>query len=236
MAEIGLGYGSEFQLMRFLGHHREELNMLIQNATRQYGDIKWLDFPYDDNRISGDGEWKGINCFCKHEQFAEIKAKWNNFWPQGGTSMNWDGIFTIGDTWYSVEAKAHKDESYQKCGASVDSKVIIDKAFNKTIQWLNAQPKNKWINSDCYQLANRLAFMYFCNKECGIKTRLLYIGFVNGFRRKKDEVQNAEDWMEIWNHELCTLGIDRNKVEPYISFIHPNCENESISKEKRNGK
>ena len=26
MAEMGLGYGSEFQLLRFLGHHRNELN------------------------------------------------------------------------------------------------------------------------------------------------------------------------------------------------------------------
>ena len=25
MAEMGLGYGSEFQLLRFLGHHRDEL-------------------------------------------------------------------------------------------------------------------------------------------------------------------------------------------------------------------
>ena len=29
MAEMGLGYGSEFQLMRFLGHHRDYLNDLF---------------------------------------------------------------------------------------------------------------------------------------------------------------------------------------------------------------
>ena len=29
MAEMGLGYGSEFQLLRFLGHHRNELDRLI---------------------------------------------------------------------------------------------------------------------------------------------------------------------------------------------------------------
>ena len=60
MAEIGCGYGSEFQLMRFLGHHRQDLNKMIKDATGNSGDIQWLDFPYDDNRISGDGELKGI--------------------------------------------------------------------------------------------------------------------------------------------------------------------------------
>ena len=30
MAEIGYGYGSEYQLMRFLGHHREELDKTIK--------------------------------------------------------------------------------------------------------------------------------------------------------------------------------------------------------------
>jgi len=33
MAEMGLGYGSEFQLLRFLGHHRDELNNLIHEST-----------------------------------------------------------------------------------------------------------------------------------------------------------------------------------------------------------
>ena len=32
MAEMGLGYGSEFQLMRFLGHHRDEFQMLVDNG------------------------------------------------------------------------------------------------------------------------------------------------------------------------------------------------------------
>ena len=63
MAEIGLGYGSEFQLMRFLGHHRNELNDLIHKATNTNELIEWLDFPYKDKKKSGDGEWIGIECF-----------------------------------------------------------------------------------------------------------------------------------------------------------------------------
>lgn len=227
MAEMGLGYGSEYQLMRFLGHHRDDLNTMIQNATGQYGDVKWQDFPYDDERLSGDGEWKGIECFKKLENYSEIEAKWKQYWPQRGTSMNWDGVFTIGDTWYFVEAKAHKDESYQQCSASSEkSKAVINTAFEETILWLKATPKTKWIDTNCYQLANRLAFLYFC-KQCGIEARLLYIGFVKGYRRKKDEVQSAEDWINIWKEELSTLGLDIENMSPFISFIHPDCEKDT---------
>ena len=60
---------------------------------------------------------KGIECFSKLKNYAEIKIAWNKFWSQRGDSMNWDGMSTIGDTWCFVEAKAHKEESYQKCGA-----------------------------------------------------------------------------------------------------------------------
>ena len=37
MAEMGLGYGSEFQLLRFLGHHRDELNELIHESIGMSG-------------------------------------------------------------------------------------------------------------------------------------------------------------------------------------------------------
>ena len=221
---MGLGYGSEYQLMRFLGHHREELDILIQNATGQFGDVRWLDFPYDDERISGDGEWKGIECFKRLNNYADIEAFWKQFWPQRGTAMNWDGVFTINDTWFFVEAKAHEEESYQKCSASSEaSKAIINESFRKTIDWLHAKPQTKWIDSNCYQLANRLAFLYFCH-QCGIKSRLIYIGFVKGFRRKKDEMQTADDWMNVWKEELATLGLNIQSIAQYISFIRPVCE------------
>lgn len=235
MAEMGLGYGSEFQLMRFLGHHRNELNKLIHEATNTDGQIEWLDFPYDDERISGDGEWKGMSCFKElgKEKYTEIETEWNSYWPQRGTSMNWDGVFKIEETWFFVEAKAHKAESFQKCSASSESSLkSINDAFKSTQEWLSQQGltvqlDKKWIETDCYQLANRLAFLHFCDK-CNIKARLVYIGFVKGFRRIKDEVQYAEEWWGIWKEELEALGVDIKEIAPYISFVHPNCESENI--------
>ena len=227
MAEIGLGYGSEFQLMRFLGHHRNELNDLIHKATNTNELIEWLDFPYNDNKISGDGEWIGIECFSKLSNYKEeICEKWKKFWPQKGSSMNWDGIFKIKDTWYFVEAKAHKEESFQKCSASSQNSIgKINSAFEETQKWLDIKNYRDWIKTNCYQLANRLAFIYFCNEICKINAKLLYIGFVNGFRMKKDEVHSSNEWEEIWKEEKTTLGIEQKAItKDYIFFIHPNCD------------
>ena len=235
MAEMGLGYGSEFQLMRDLGHHREYLNKLIHDATNTNGVIEWLDFPPDNERISGDGEWKGIACFKDRlgkDKYNEIEATWKGFWPQRGTAMNWDSIFRIGDVWYFVEAKAHEGESCQECSATSEViKETIRKAFESTQKWLNVKTEKDWIETNCYQLANRLAFLYFCNKKCNIQAKLVYIGFINGFRLKvgekfigvKDEVHSEDEWKKVWDRELQTLGLNKEKVAPYIFFIHPDC-------------
>lgn len=147
--------------------------------------------------------------------------------------MNWDGVFSIDDTWYFVEAKAHREECRQKCGASSEkSKATINKAFTQAIDWLKTNgclkstiSPTQWIDYNCYQLANRLAFLCFC-QQCGIKARLLYIGFVNGFRisRGKDEVQESDKWEEIYNEEFEELGLDAQRMNQYISFIYPVCE------------
>lgn len=225
MAEMGLGYGSEFQLMRFLGHHKDSLNAMVQKATNLTGEIHWLDFPQNGRRVSGDGEFVGIDCFKELDHFDSIKKAWMRFWPQRGSSMNWDAVLTIGDTWCFVEAKAHEEESFQPCTATSEvSKEKIREAFSLTANWLDATPDGNWIDSNCYQLANRLAFMYFC-KKIGIKAKLIYIGFVNGYKGIPDEVQSSEDWYAIWDNELKTLGLEHAMVDDYIAFVHPDCKN-----------
>ena len=227
MAEMGLGYGSEFQLMRFLGHHRNYLNKLIRETVKIDGEIQWLDYPTA-NRLSGDGEWEGISCFEKLENYADIAQKWKEWWPQSEKiktkTMNWDGIFKIVDTWFFVEAKANEKESYQKCGASSEkSKVKIEDAFHKTQEWLKVETEKQWIDSHCYQLANRLAFLCFCNTH-GINAKLLYISFINGFRSNTDEIHSEEEWKLIWKDEFKKLGLDKIDMSSHIYFIYPDCK------------
>ena len=225
MAEMGLGYGSEFQLMRFLGHHRNDLDKMIHLATNTSEPIEWLDYPYDGKRISGDGELTGIECFKNLTDFKDISRLWKEFWPQSGSSMNWDGIFKIGETWYFVEAKANTDEAFQKCSASSEKSIsMIRLAFDKTKNWLGVVNDIDWIDTDCYQLANRLAFICFCNEKCnGIKAKLLYVSFLNGYWKKN--VASKDDWIrDVWRLQFATLGITDETVKDYLFHIYPDCE------------
>ena len=224
MAKMRLGYGSEFQLMRFLGHHREELDTLIQNATGKFKNIKWLDYPFykgEKKRGSGDDELKGIECFENMANYQEIERNWQRFWPQSGSAMNWDGIFILDGIWYFVEAKANESEAFQLCKAKEKSFKIIDKAFFETKKWLGINNEIEWRKTNCYQLANRLAFAFFCNHICHIPTRIMYISFLNGYR--DSGVDSVEKWREIWKAEYETLGISELKIGGVLYHIYPNC-------------
>ncbi|MCQ2260877.1 MAG: hypothetical protein MJZ77_05770 [Bacteroidales bacterium] len=228
MAEMALGYGSEFQLLRYLGHHRSYLNQKIREVIGE-GEISWLDFPVDLKRDSNDGEWKTIECFSEMENFAEIKTKWGRFWPTSGNAHNWDGIFKHNDTWYFVEAKAHLEEANQECEAdSLTSIEMITRAFSKTCG--SDELAEKWIKSKCYQLANRLAFMHFC-KEQGIPAKLLYISFLNGYEKyPKENVTDSSKWDRTWEKEMNTLQLS-DELRQYIKMVTIDCH-QPAEKEK----
>lgn len=191
MAEMALGYGSEYQLLRYLGHHRNFLDSKIKKATGSNSPIEWMDYPVDNSRDSHDGEWTDIKFFKLLSQFdfGQISREWDEFWPKRGQS--WDGIFLQDGVVYVVEAKAHIKEMEQKCSAtSQDSINIIKDAFYFVTG--NKDKANTWYNSKHYQLANRLAFIHFLNKKCGIKAKICYLFFlngywINGYKNVKDE-------------------------------------------------
>ena len=115
---MALGYGSEYQLLRYLGHHRNFLDSKIKEATKSDSPIEWMDYPVDNSRDSHDGEWTDIN-FLKHLpqfDFGQISKEWDEFWPKRGQS--WDGIFLQDGVVYVVEAKAHTKEMEQKSSAT----------------------------------------------------------------------------------------------------------------------
>ena len=133
MAEMAIGYGSEYQLLRYLGHHRRFLFQKIKDVIHTQEEIEWIDYPVDEKRLSMDGEFKDVECFKVLPCYKSICEAWEMFWPQSGNSHNWDGIFKVGNTWYFVEAKAHLDEAFQNCGAkNTDSRKKIINAFEMT--------------------------------------------------------------------------------------------------------
>lgn len=207
MAEIGNGYGSEFQLLRFLGHHRNELNKYIKKAIDTDSEIEWLDFPYDDKRLSGDGEYIGIDFLCSLSDENDIRTKWEQFWPSKNKAQHWDAVAKVNDTWILVEAKAHSEEMKSNCGAGEKSKKLIENRIIELMKRKGIKPKDSWLK-EYYQKANRLLFADFLDSN-GIKCIILYIYFVKGYKNKG--IDKADDWEVLIKEQDKYLGITNNE-------------------------
>ena len=234
MAEMALGYGSEYQLLRYLGHHRKFLDKKIKEATGCDSPIDWYDYPNEPKRKSLDGEWKGIEFFQSREDYSTIEAKWKPFWPTSGNPPSWDGIFEQGGILYIVEAKAHIEEMKSKCQASSeDSKRRILDAFI-TITGDEKQAQ-KWINSKHYQLANRLAFLHFC-KTVGIEAKLCYIMFVNGYLANATKnVKSSDVFQKAWENECNKLGLTEDQRQ-HITPVFIDCSEDGFNLQNKKNK
>lgn len=236
MAEMGLGYGSEYQLLRYLGHHRNELNQNIQKNTKLKGELIWLDFPKDNNKLSLDGEFKGIDFLKDHisyNRFILLQQNWKKYWASSGSPPNWDGVILHknkdNEEWILVEAKAHLKEIESQTKSA--SNTNIKNAFHETKKRFGISNGN-WFGN-YYQLANRLAFINFLLKN-DINASLLYIYFINGYEKRKldnrkiitvenKSVQNRQAWNKIINDEYQSLGINAH-AKKFISNIFIYCK------------
>ena len=219
MAEMALGYGSEYQLLRYLGHHRNFLDSKIKEATKSDSPIEWMDYPVDNSRDSHDGEWTDIT-FLKHLpqfDFGQISTEWDEFWPKRGQS--WDGIFLQDGVVYVVEAKAHTKEMEQKCSAtSEDSIKRIKRAFKDVTG--DQSKVDLWYNSKHYQLANRIAFVHFLNKNRGIKAKICYLFFLNGYLINKNKnVEEDREFYKAFEVECKALELTDEEKEYIVTVV-----------------
>lgn len=79
MAKLGYGYGSEFQLLRFMGRHRQLLEAEIRTQIHDDGEFCWLDFGFNTSEedFIGDEERSGLDFlnelpFVNMEQITAI--------------------------------------------------------------------------------------------------------------------------------------------------------------------
>lgn len=230
MAQIGYGYGSEYQLLRFLGHHRRELERAISEQIGE-GTFEWEDFEYANPKkvISGDKELTGLG-FLKRLyplQYEKVEEEYRKYINKPDWQY-WDAVFSHNKTLYLVEAKAHiKELSSGKEEHGDKSKELILKYLQLQLQ---DYPVNRVWLQDYYQLANRLATAALLNKH-GIKTKVLYIYFLNGYRKRVVEKEgrnekifetvnlNAteEQFRSAISSELRVLGIDHDAVSGLLA-------------------
>ena len=238
MAQLGYGYGSEFQLLRFMGRHRDLLDSEIKDQINQTGEIHWLDFGFTDldETFIGDEEQKGLVFlesvpFVSAEQINAINAEIKKYKVGRMVSaQSWDALFTIGDTLYLVEAKAHCEEMLTLNHERAANDAILS-FMQDELPTLNVT--EEWIK-DYYQLANRLATTALLNKY-GIKTYTLCLFFENGYKKKaivnkklkvlSDKDTSKEEFENAIITEMNTLGISHEMVANIMApnvFINAN--------------
>ena len=203
MAQIGYGYGSEFQLMRFLGHHRHLLESEICKQTGiGEGQFNWLDFDFADRRkvISGDKELSGLSFLSKIldketvdvilKDYKRYKIRNINTW------QSWDAVFTLDKTIYLVEAKARVGE--------MASDPKERKSDNEILSFMEDNLSDLPVSSEWlkkyYQLANRLATTAFLQNYLnpkGFSAKTICIFFTNGY--SKPILGERREWNKIVN-------------------------------------
>ena len=226
MGHLGYGYGSEFQLLRFMGRHRNLLDDEIKKQINIVGNIKWLDFEFTDlrNSLIGDKELTGLQflnllSFVSNEQIQSIRNEISQF--KVGimiSKQSWDAIFTIADSLYLVEAKAYCEEMNTKDHERSANDNI--KSFMQA-QLPNVNVSCEWLRQP-YQLANRLATAALLNRN-GVKTKILYLFFENGYNKRQiiDKeiviIENKDtqksDFEDALNREMTLLGISRDTIK-----------------------
>ncbi len=207
MGRIGLGYGSEWHLLRFLGRHRGDFSRAVVEACGGES-IDWLDHPFNPAAETGDAEWKGLDFVPD----ASIRDAWAKVWPQRGNVQNWDAVGQLrhGETnaWLLVEAKAHVGEMASSCSAkSPESLHRIRAAIAHTKEAQGIPETADW-ESGYYQYANRLVVLHFL-RELGVDARLLFLYFV-GDRFPNAGVespQEKEDWDSALEKQRSHLGL-----------------------------
>ena len=218
MAQIGYGYGSEFQLLRFLGHHRNLLESTLEDALGVYdGEFYWFDFDFADRKkcVSGDSEMCGLSFLS--DKIPEISTICNELktlqWSFDRWQY-WDAVFLLGNVVYFVEAKAYKDE--MKSGNKINGGYHSEEILGFMKSQFECATKT-WLE-DYYQFANRLSTVSYLNSK-GVSCKLVNIFFVDGYYDRERGINkdtSMEAFQEEISAELKTLGLDEQTKKKFV--------------------
>jgi hypothetical protein len=149
---------------------------------------------------------------------AELAPDLERFWPSRGPQWDALGRSDAGDI-LLVEAKAHFDEVLTPpCQAGEVSRCAIEAALSETIASIGAAPRAAW-SATFYQLANRLAHLYFLRKH-GRSAWLVLVNFV-GDAEMHGPSSEAE-WEAAYRVVSYVLGLPRgHALDRHIVHVYP---------------
>lgn len=140
------------------------------------------------------------------------------FWPRRGPQ--WDALGRSDDGQILlVEAKAHIREFCSPgTSAGPDSRATIEARLAEVAHALGAVPGRPWADM-FYQLANRLAHLWFLREE-GVPAHLVLVGFLGDAEMQGPSA--PETWRAAYDVATYALGLPgRHPLSPHIIHVHP---------------
>jgi hypothetical protein len=102
--------------------------------------------------------------------------------------------------------------------ASHQARRRIELSLAEAAEYLSAKPRAPWIDT-FYQLANRLAHLYFLRTN-GVDAYLLLVNFIGD--QAMNGPRSAEEWQAGYRVVRHVMGIPvRNPLEDFVIHIHP---------------
>ncbi len=205
-SKLGLGYGSEFHLLRMLGRHRSAFDRQVLTALNSaVPNIEWLDAK-NAGANNPDAEYICIDFMKEMIDYAALYAAWREIWPSS-LGPNWDAVGKNGDEWLLVEAKAHPQEMISDCKAGTVSAKKISDQFQDIQRRHGISNAHDW-QKKYYQKANRLLVLDFLLQH-GIKAKLVFVYFINGYDQPgtNQNVKSQSDWQHLIDDQDSYLDI-----------------------------
>lgn len=206
--------GSLKWLQMAVNQHPAVLDGAILEHIGSASSIEWLS-PL----VSDDFAEYRDDAFLARIKCSQLKSALAAFWPARGPHWDALGRAATGDV-ILVEAKSHIGELCSPpTRASGGSRERIQTVLAETALACNAVPRTAWTDL-FYQLANRIAHLYFLRRE-GVPAWLGLVNFL-GDTAMSGPVSNRE-WMAAYQVAFHAMGLNaRNPLSRYIIHVYPN--------------
>ncbi len=199
--ETGLAYkGSMLQLQIYVNRFTDRINLAVAKTLRSSAEINWVS-PL---AATGYAEYRDKS-FLTALGLERHTPELADFWP--GRGPCWDGLGLISEGFgpepLLVEAKSYPQEGYSTMAAkSSESVRRIEEALDVTAVWLGLNERPPSWTHGRYQVANRLAHLYFLREVVGVEAHVIFAFFVRDPTHISTELREWERATEIMWVEL----------------------------------
>ncbi|MEI7667966.1 MAG: hypothetical protein WCI62_03135 [Erysipelotrichaceae bacterium] len=219
--KMGYGYGSEFQLLRFMGRYRNafELSLLKALGLAQCTKLNWLDHQFNPQDHHLDLGLSNADFLSQKHQEA-----WLSLWPTN--DLNWDGVAKFShngkECLILLNAKAYaKDLSIQDKCASKDPLSLnqLKKAIQSVKDVYRITHISDWTKVG-YPIASRLVFKKYL-EDNNIPVFIVDVYFIKGYEYsyskglmdKPKSIKTEAEWLMLIKQKHSSMGINNTILE-----------------------